>query len=224
LRTENHIHIKKILTSSGQVAETVRESIVSGRLAPGTKLREIELSAMLGVSRSPIREALRMLESEGLVQISPNRGAFVTQLEEKDLEEIHGLRELLEVYAIRMACEKIAAKDMRELETIMKETEESLDSDDYLAYLKTSQQIHDFFVQRCDNGRLRNLYKNIWNITLAIAALGKTRSPDRRASLAEHKKIVKALLQKDADKAEKYLREHLRCGYERTTRLLKQKK
>jgi DNA-binding GntR family transcriptional regulator len=215
---------KRVLTSSGQVAETVRESILSGELAPGTKLREIELSVMLGVSRSPIREALRMLESEGLVQISPNRGAFVTQLEEKDLEEIHGLRELLEVYAIRIACERIAAQDMRELEAVMKETEESLNSDDYLAYLKTSQKIHDFFVQRCDNGRLKNLYKNIWNITLAIAALGKTRSHDRRASLAEHKKIVKALLQKDANKAEKCLREHLKSGYERTTKLLKQKK
>jgi DNA-binding GntR family transcriptional regulator len=215
---------KRVLTSSGQVAETVRESILSGELAPGTKLREIELSAMLGVSRSPIREALRMLESEGLVQISPNRGAFVTQLEDKDLEEIHGLRELLEVYAIRITCKKMTANDMSELEAVMKETEESLDSDDYLAYLKTSQKIHDFFVQRCDNGRLQNLYRNIWNITLAIAALGKTRSRDRRASLAEHKKIVKALLQKDANKAEKCLREHLKSGYERTTTLLKQKK
>lgn len=215
---------REILTSSAQVAEALREDIVSGVIPLGTKLREVELSAMLGVSRSPLREALRILEAEGLIQITPNRGAFVTQLEEKDLKEIHGLRELLEVYAIRLACERITARDIRELEAVMKETEESLASDDYFAYLKISQKIHDFFVQRCDNTRLQNIYKNIWNITLAIAALSKTESPDRRASLAEHKKIVKALEQKDADKAEKYLREHLNAGHERTMKLLKQKK
>jgi DNA-binding GntR family transcriptional regulator len=206
------------------VAEALREDIVSGVIPLGTKLREVELSAMLGVSRSPLREALRILEAGGLIQITPNRGAFVTQLEEKDLREIHGLRELLEVYAIRIACERITAKDISELEAVMKETEESLASNDYFAYLKTSQKIHDFFVQRCDNTRLQNLYNNIWNITLAIAALSKTESPDRRASLAEHKKIVRALVQKDADKAEKYLREHLNAGHERTMKLLKQKK
>jgi DNA-binding GntR family transcriptional regulator len=215
---------RQILTSSAQVAEALREDIVSGVIPLGTKLREVELSAVLGVSRSPLREALRILEAEGLIQITPNRGAFVTQLEEKDLREIHGLRELLEVYAIRIACERITAKDISELEAVMKETEESLASNDYFAYLKTSQKIHDFFVQRCDNTRLQNLYNNIWNITLAIAALSKTESPDRRASLAEHKKIVRALVQKDADKAEKYLREHLNSGHERTMKLLKQKK
>jgi DNA-binding GntR family transcriptional regulator len=86
----------RIKTNSVQIANRLREDMMSHKLKPGSKLREVELSRTLGVSRSPIREALRILEAEGLTQIAPNKGAYVTKLGEKDLREIYELRTLLD--------------------------------------------------------------------------------------------------------------------------------
>ena len=211
----------KIETSSAQVASILRQAIITGELKLGTRLRETELSHSLNISRSPIREAFRMLESEGLVQISPNKGAFVTQLSEKDLKDIYELRKLLEVHAIRIACSRVTQEDLEELKAVIKEMERSLELKDYIGYLKSSHEFHECFIKKCENERLFNLFRVLRNSILAIQIFAYSYPERSSDSLEEHRKILSALLKRNPDKAEEYLNKHLEYGYERARKFLK---
>ena len=211
----------KIETSSVQVASILRQAIITGELKLGTRLRETGLSNSLNISRSPIREAFRMLESEGLVQISPNKGAFVTQLNEKDLKDIYELRKLLEVHAIRIACSRVTQEDLEELKAVIKEMERRLELKDYIGYLKSSHEFHECFIKKCENERLFNLFRVLRNSILAIQIFAYSYPERSSDSLEEHKKILSALLKRNPDNAEEYLIKHLEYGYERARKFLK---
>ncbi len=211
----------KIQTSSAQAASILRQAIITGELKLGTRLRETELSNSLNISRSPIREAFRMLESEGLVQICPNKGAFVTQLNEKDLKDIYELRKLLEVHAIRIACSRVTQEDLEELKAVIKEMERRLELKDYMGYLKSSHEFHECFIKKCENERLFNLFRVLRNSILAIQILAYSYPERSSDSLEEHRKILSALSKRNPDKAEEYLRKHLEYGYERAREFLK---
>jgi len=211
----------KIETSAAQVASILRQSIIAGELKPGTRLREAELSKSINISRSPIREALRMLESEGLVQINPNKGAFVTQLNEKDLSEIYELRKLLEVYAVRTACELMTGEDLRELKGLFHEMEKKLELKDYIGYLNTSHEFHECYIKKCENGRLFNLFRVLRNSILATQVLAYSYPDHGVDSLQEHRNILQAFFKKDPKKVEDYLKKHLESGYKRAMKFLK---
>ena len=212
--------LEKVKTSSAQVVVGLRQAIVSGRLEPGTRLREAELSKELGVSRSPVREALRVLEAEGLVKLTPNKGAFVTQLSQKDLKEIYELRVLLEVHAIRVACKKMTHKNLEEMKVILDEMEKRLQNRDYLGYLMVSHEFHEYYIQKCKNERLYNLFKIIWNNTLAAHTLAYSYPKRGKNSLEEHRRIYNALMQRNPGRAEAFIREHLKSSYERARKYL----
>jgi len=211
----------RIETTSSQITSIIRQAIITGELKPGTRLREQDLSKSLDISRSPIREALRILESEGLVQISPNKGALVVQLNEKDLKEIYELRKLLEVHAIRIACNRMTQADLEELKIIITEMKRRLELKDYIGYLKSSHEFHEYFIKKCENERLFNLFRVLRNNILAIQIFAYS-YPERSAdSFEEHKKILSELSKKNPDKAEEYLKKHLECGYQRAREFLK---
>jgi DNA-binding GntR family transcriptional regulator len=211
----------KIETSSAQIASILRQAIISGELKPGTRLREAELSESLKISRSPIREAFRILEPEGLVQITPNRGAVVVQLNASDLKEIYELRMLLELHAVRIACNQMSQEDLDELKGLFQEMEKKLELKDYVGYLRISHDFHECYIKKCKNERLYNLFRILRNNILGIQIFAYSYPNHSLDSLEEHKKILTALRRKDADKAEEYLRKHLESGYERAKRFLK---
>lgn len=211
----------KIKTNSAQVASIIKQAVISGELRPGIRLREAELSESLGVSRSPIREAFRILESEGLVQISPNKGVSVTQLTEKDLREIYELRILLEVHGLRQACKNMAEEHFKGLEILIGEMEKRIKSKDYIGYFKTSHEFHEFYMKQCENERLFNLFTILKNTILAVQIFAYSYPKHSTDSMKEHRKVFSALLKRDPDSAEAYLREHLESGYERAKRFLK---
>lgn len=211
----------KIETSSAQVASIIRQAIITGELKPGTRLVEQALTRSLDISRSPIREAFRILESEGLVHIIPNKGTFVIQLNEKDLKEIYELRKLLEIYAIRMACNSMTQKDLEELKVIIKEMERRLELKDYIGYLRFSHEFHESFIKKCENKRLFNLFRVLRNNIIAIQIFAYSYPERSSDSLEEHRKILSALSKRNSDKAEEYLRKHLEYGYERAGEFLK---
>lgn len=211
----------KIETSSAQIASILREAIITGELKPGTRLREAELSKSFNISRSPIREAFRILEPEGLVQITPNKGAIVVQLDEKDLEDIYELRMLLELHAVRVACKQMTEENLEELKALFKEMESKLDLKDYVGYLKVSHDFHEYYMKKCENERLFNVFRILRNNILAIQIFAYSYPDHSLDSLEEHRKVLDAFFKKDADRAEECLRKHLDSGYVRAQRFLK---
>jgi len=211
----------KIETSSSQIASMLRQAIITGELKPGTRLREAELCESLNISRSPIREAFRILEPEGLIQITPNKGVIVVQLDERDLREIYELRMLLEVHAVRIACNQMTQEDLDGLKALFQEMEKKLEIKDYVGYLKVSHDFHEYYIKKCENERLFNLFRILRNNILGIQIFAYSYPDHSLDSLEEHKKILTALRKRDANKAEAYLRKHLESGYERAKRFLK---
>ncbi|MBW1691155.1 MAG: GntR family transcriptional regulator [Deltaproteobacteria bacterium] len=214
----------KIETSSAQTASILRQSIITGEIKPGTRLRETELSRSLNISRSPIREAFRILESEGLVQINPNKGTFVIHITEKDLQEIYELRILLELYGLRQAFKNLAKEHFKEMEKLLQEMERKLAVKDYISYLNVSHEFHEFYLERCGNERLFYIFRILKNNILAIQFFAYSYPAHGSNSLEEHKKILAALMKGDLEKAVGDLRIHLESGYQRAKEFLKIKR
>lgn len=118
------------------VFHTLREAILKGELKPGERLMELQLASKLGVSRTPIREAIRMLEQEGLAVTIPRRGAEVARMTEKDMKDVLQIREVLDELAVRLACDNITKEEIKELEKQMLQFENSTKQGD----IKKSQK------------------------------------------------------------------------------------
>jgi DNA-binding GntR family transcriptional regulator len=211
----------KIKTSSDQAVILLRQAIISGDFKPGEKLREIEISEAIGISRSPIREAFRMLEAEGLVEIAPNKGATVTKLNEKDIREIYELRILIEIHGLRKAMENITQENISELHGILGLMESRIKSEDYMGYLETSHEFHEFYMKNSQNERLYNLFQVLRNNILAIQIFTHSFHKISDVSLEEHRRIFQAIKEKNFEKAKNYLKRHLEGGQKRSLRFYK---
>src|SRR5512136_2381908 len=111
-------NIEKHLTLREKILETIRDAIMSGGLKPGEKVAEPELAERFGISRTPIREAFRQLESEGYLHVVPRKGAVVATFSQRDVEEFYAIKSILEGYAARRACEKLTPREIEKLQAI----------------------------------------------------------------------------------------------------------
>ena len=125
------------------VFNTLREAILKGELKPGERLMELQLAAKLGVSRTPIREAIRMLEQEGLAVTIPRKGAEVARMTEKDMEDVLQIRDALDELAASIACEQISEEELAELRHTMHEFEESTKTGDVKRIAEADVRFHD---------------------------------------------------------------------------------
>ena len=214
-------NLSKIKSSSEQAVTLLRKAIISGDIKPGEKLRETEISEALGVSRSPIREAFRVLESEGLVQLEANKGATVTKLTEKDLYEIYDLRILIELHGLQLSWEYITQNEIDKVDNIIIQMEKHLDAKDYDRYLKVSHEFHEFILNNCKNDRLLKMFNILKNNIFTIQILANPYPKYSKDSMQEHKKVLSAIKDRDLEKATHYLKEHLRAGYQRARKYLK---
>ena len=110
--------VERHLTLRERIVEFVKDAIIKGRLKPGERVPESELAEMFGISRTPIREAFRQLESEGFITFTPRKGAIVSPITDKDVIEFYAIKGLLEGYAAKMACCKISDKEIRRMEDL----------------------------------------------------------------------------------------------------------
>ena len=124
------VNMNEYLPLRDVVFNTLRQAILRGELKPGERLMEIQLANKLGVSRTPIREAIRKLELEGLVLMIPRKGAEVAEITEKSLRDVLEVRRALEELAVQLACEKITKEEIRELERVAKEFQQVVNSSD----------------------------------------------------------------------------------------------
>lgn len=142
------------------VFNTLRQAILRGELKPGERLMEIQLANKLGVSRTPIREAIRKLELEGLVLMIPRKGAEVAEITEKNLRDVLEVRKALEELAVKLACDRMTDEQMDKLKKAAKEFEEVLKTEDVTQAAETDVKFHDVIFMATDNQRLIQLLNN----------------------------------------------------------------
>lgn len=143
------------------VFNTLRQAILRGELKPGTRLMEIQLANKLGVSRTPIREAIRKLENEGLVLMTPRKGAEVAEITEKNMLDVLEVRKALEELTTELACDRITAEQIKRLKEAEKHFEASLGSGDITQIAEADVKFHDVIFEATDNRRLINLLNNL---------------------------------------------------------------
>jgi len=192
------------------VYEELKSAIVDLRLAPGDPLREATLADQLGVSKTPIREALTRLEQEGLVETTSFKGAVVTGYSRQDLLEIYELRELLENAAARTAAESMADADRDRLDRICRESRKLKKNHDAAGLAALISAFDDVLFEQVRNSRIRALIENLRAHLTRIGHLTAEIPGRIDASVDEHEKIVQAIAARDPELAERQMREHIR--------------
>ena len=154
-QTEEYLPLRDV------VFKTLRQAILTGELKPGERLMEIHLANKLGVSRTPIREAIRKLELEGLVIMIPRRGAEVAEITEKSMKDVLEVRKALDILAVELACERITEEDKEKLLLACEEFEEAVKTGNFAMIAKTDVMFHDIIVEATGNVRLVQMVNNL---------------------------------------------------------------
>jgi len=191
------------------VYETLREAIFRKELKPGDKLVENDLAEKLDVSRTPVREALRMLESEGLIERNPRKGLFVKGFTAEDVMEIYSIRQALEALAIRICCQRITKEEIAELQDLYSKMVDAFERDDDTRLFRLSQKFNEAIVSPAKMPRLLNLLGTYHEYLRRFRIVSFSKSPRKAQALKEHGQILEAVIEGDADKAEKLVKMHL---------------
>ncbi len=192
-----------------QVRERLREDILGGDLPAGTVLSEAALADSFGVSRGPVREALGRLATEGLVTITPRRGAIVTELSAHEFVEAYQVREALETFAIRLAVPRLEDSDLARLRELHEEMIQHAERGEVNAFFEANAAFHDTFARGSGNSKLNEVYG------LLMDQMGRylPRSLELRGTLeksnAEHSAILEAVEAGDAERAARLLADHI---------------
>lgn len=202
---------------SDEVIERLREAILNGRIAPGEQLRENSLAESMGISRGPVREALRRLEREGLVIMRPNRTAVVARLSRQDLEEVFSLRSVLERLAAQYACRNATPADWNEMQTVIDEMARCI------AKGITEQQaaeldlgFHDSLYRASRHQRLLVCWSDLRpQIHVFLLSRNVADSDFRDVAVRGHQEILEAVKERDEKCAVSIIERHLQTGYAR---------
>lgn len=179
------------------VFHTLREAILKGELKPGERLMELQLAEKLGVSRTPIREAIRMLELEGLAVTIPRKGAQVAKMTEKDMEDVLQIRRALDELAVGLACDNMTEQKLEELHKALLGFEESTKTGDVKQIAQTDVAFHEVIYQAADNLKLVNLLNNLREQMYRYRVEYLKKDDVYPVLIEEHKKIYEGLRRKD---------------------------
>lgn len=209
----DEIGINKEMTDKyslrGRVFHHIREDILSGKYGKDEELRENTIATELGVSRTPVREALRQLELEGLVNIIPNKGAFVTGLSVKDMKDIYVIRSYLEGLCAKWACENITETQLEELEEIQYLFEFHAQKKHYDQLVELDNRFHDIIYDACNSRMLNHVLVDFHHYVQRLRK-NTLSSGDRAISCCkEHNAIVEALKKRDDALAEELAHKHI---------------
>ncbi len=197
----------------GRVFNKLREDILSGKYEEYEELKEVAIGEEMGVSRTPVREAFRQLELEGLIQIVPNKGAYVTGITEKDVKDIYMIRSLLEGLCARWATEHITEEQMEEMEENVYLAKFHAQKGHLEQLAELDNRFHDILYEACDSKILEHQLKDFHQYVLRVRK--KTLSNVNRGpkSNEEHEKIMEAIKSGNADLAEELANKHMINAY-----------
>jgi len=196
----------------GRVFQSIRENILNGIYGENEELRENTIAKELGVSRTPVREALRQLELEGLVKIVPNKGACVTGITEKDVKDIYATRSMLEGLCARWATEHITDEQIAELEEVILLSEFHLKRESKEQPQQVTEldgKFHEVLYRASNSRMLRHVLSDFHKYVRLARKASVTNHMRAEKSIEEHKAILDAIKNKDADRAEALANEHM---------------
>ncbi len=191
------------------VCESLREAIRSGVLQPGERLMEIQLAEELGVSRTPVREAVRKLELEGYVIMMPRRGTYVADLSIRDINEVFEIRTSLESLASGLAAERITEEELERLQRLLVSIGTHISSGDMEQIVATDTEFHELLYQASRNQRLVGIISNLREQLTRFRTTSMSFPGRLTATLEEHREIVEAIAQGDVRAARKAAERHM---------------
>lgn len=196
-------------TLSQGVADDLRAALLCGDYPPGARLIEAELATAYGLSRGPLREALRRLEQEGLVQYVPRRGTFVTQLSAQDREEIYSLRLVLEMFAYRRVAATVGDEDVQVFDSLVTQMRDAGQQKDIPALVELDRRFHGHLVARSGHQRLWDVWENLSHLKVAVFASVLQEGLVRPQDIWQrHAEIATTFATQDPIAVEQILRQH----------------
>ena len=203
------VNMDEYLPLRDVVFNTLRQAILRGELKPGERLMEIQLANKLGVSRTPIREAIRKLELEGLVLMIPRRGAEVAEITEKSLRDVLEVRAALEELAVELACDRIDAEGIAALKEAAQGFEDALQSGDVTEYAEADVQFHDIIYNATENQRLIQLLFNLREQMYRYRVEYLKDEQNYPVLLKEHGEILAGFRERNKDMVTDSMRKHV---------------
>ncbi len=203
------VNMNEYLPLRDVVFNTLRDAILRGELVPGERLMEIQLAEQLGVSRTPIREAIRKLELEGLVLMIPRKGAEVARISEKNLRDVLEVRRSLEELASELACQRITDEQIEELEAAQQRFIEAVDNGDATQIAETDEAYHDVIYNATNNDRLVQILNNLREQMYRYRLEYIKDESKRQILVVEHDQILKSIKNRHVEEARRSMREHI---------------
>ena len=209
MTSEFSVHMDEYLPLRDVVFNTLRQAILKGELKPGERLMEIALAERLGVSRTPIREAMRKLELEGLVVMIPRRGAQVANITEKDLNDVLEVRIALENMATEKACTRMTEEEMGKLWLAAKEFERMISDGNLVRLAEADVAFHEIIYRASDNKRLNQVLNNLREQMYRYRVEYLKEEETRNLLVKEHEELTRAIRARDVAKAQEISFQHL---------------
>ncbi len=203
------VNMNEYLPLRDVVFNTLRQAILRGELKPGERLMEIQLANKLGVSRTPVREAIRKLELEGLVLMIPRKGAEVAEITEKSLKDVLEVRKALEELAVQLACDRITEEDIEELRTAGEDFKKVLQSKDITEIAEADVRFHDVIYMATDNQRLISLLNNFREQMYRYRVEYLKKNDVHTQLIKEHDLIVERVSERNKEKAMEIVCQHI---------------
>lgn len=209
MQDDFQVKMDEILPLRDVVFNTLRQAILTGELKPGERLMEIHLAQKLGVSRTPIREAIHKLELEGLVTMAPRRSAEVAQITEKSMNDVLEVRRAMDVLCVELACERITEEALEELKVACENFEQMVKSRDVKKIARADVELHDIILQATGNNRLIQLVNNLSEQMYRYRYECIKDFSLHERLVDEHRIIYESLVRKDKETASKAARTHI---------------
>jgi DNA-binding GntR family transcriptional regulator len=207
------------LTLWQRVYDHLRTEILDGRLEPGAELIEVALAEQLGVSRGPLREAIGRLAAEGLVTVSPRRGAVVRSLSKGEFLELYQVREALERMAVQLAVPRLTDEQFEELAALNAEMEAHAAGNEVESFFEANLAFHARLLEASGNLKLEELYRQLLGQLGRYRLRSLTLRGNLKRSVSEHKAILRAARRGDAERAAQLMAEHIRVPQRRAMAL-----
>ena len=222
--TKFNINTNEYLPLRDVVFNTLRDAILTGKLVPGERLMENQLADKLGVSRTPVREALRMLELENLVELVPRKGAQVLDMSEKDITNILEVRSALEGLATSVACKKMSKEDLQQLKNMEVDFEKAVAENDVEHFVDIDEDFHDLIFAATENDKLISIFRNL-RIQLYRYRMAQAKNNETSMStiVAHHRSIIRAIENHDAEEGASIAQGHIKYQTESILRFVRNK-
>lgn len=206
------IRIEEPRLLSEDIADSIKAAIIKGKFKPGEKISEGDLAESMGISRTPLREAFRKLENEGFIEIIRRKGAVVTGISTREVNDLYEIKSTLEGLAARLASANMKDKDIKKLEKINDELKDHIDRNDLEAFYRAHTKFHEVFVKLSENRRLIRMISNLNDHFKRFGIVSMTLPGQYESAIKQHEGIIRAFKSGDEKVVEEKVRTNVMTG------------